>query len=131
MKKSVLVIFCLFSFYNLNKVHAAFSTSEIPVTNNQPWKNLKAVEFVKLSAKNFSKLCGKKLTLKEKISFQVLKMEMKKEIKKNPNLTVSEFLSHKKKLGTGWIILICVVGTVLLLGLIFIISGGLDFDLRG
>lgn len=123
MKRNLFALFFLLSFYNFNKVYAAFSASTIPSVNNEQWKNLKAVEFVKLSAKDFSKLSGKKLTLKKKISFLVLRKEMKKEIKKNPNLTVSKYLSHKKKLGTGWIILISAVGTLLLLILFALLSG--------
>lgn len=86
------------------------------ITPNETWKNLKASEFVKLSINDFSKITGKKMNLKDKISFIVLNKRMKHALKKNPDLTVDEYLASNKKLGTGWWILIgAVAGAAILL----------------
>ena len=94
-----------------------------PVTSfSEELKNLKASEFVKLSLKDISRFSGRKLSLKEKISFTVMNKKMKQAIKKDPNLTVRDYLAANRKLGTGWIILLVIVGILLLVGIIFALS---------
>ncbi len=83
------------------------------------WKNLKASDFVKLSMKDFRRITGTKMNVKERISFMVMKKGMKQELKNNPNLTVGEYLVAKKKMGTGWWILI---GAAVLLTILLIIA---------
>lgn len=123
MRRLLLLGCCVLSFSIPNKVNASFPLSIAPAANNEAWKDIKATDVVKLTAKDFCELSGKKLTLKEKIAFSVMKARMKKESKKNPNLTVGEYLSHAKKLSGGWIFLIVVVGIILVIILAFFISG--------
>lgn len=57
-------------------------------------------------------------------------MNLRQELKKNPNLTLKEYANpKKKKLGTGWIILIIVVSAALLALLLFaaLLGGALSF----
>ena len=54
-------------------------------------KYLKASEFVKLSAKDFCQLTGKRLNLFQRMSFQIVKLKMKHDLKKNPNLLITDY----------------------------------------
>ena len=77
---------------------------------------LKIGKLVRLSPYQFAELTGKKMNLWDRISFDLLKIKMKHDLKKDPNLTLKDFYGskRKKRLGTGWIILI-IVGSILLL----------------
>ncbi|MEO6219834.1 MAG: hypothetical protein ABIO81_05360 [Ginsengibacter sp.] len=83
---------------------------------------------INLSAKQFSELTGKRMNMWDKLAFRIMKTKMKHDLKKNPNLTLDKYYAKdgKKRLGTGWWILIGVVALVLLVGVIFIISYGGD-----
>ena len=59
-----------------------------------------------LSPEDYTKITGKKMSLTERISFSIMKLRMKHVFRKNPNMTVSEYINTHKKLGTGWWILI-------------------------
>jgi hypothetical protein len=53
--------------------------------------SLKASEFVKLSAKDFNRLTGKRLNFFQRISFQIVKLKMKHDLKKNPHLLITDY----------------------------------------
>jgi hypothetical protein len=59
--------------------------------------SLKASEFVKLNARDYSRLTGKKMSLLDRISFEVLKMRIKKDLKKNPDLLITDYADTKKE----------------------------------
>ena len=69
---------------------------------------MKAADFVKLNARDFAKISGKKMTLKERLAFSILKANLKKAIKDNPDLLVADYIaSGAKKISTGaWIAII-------------------------
>jgi hypothetical protein len=127
MKSVILIICCLLDFSNFNKVNASFIITPGSTIYPETWKNLKASEFVMLSAKDFSKITGKKLSLKDRIAFSVMKIKMKHAIKKNKNLTMGEYLATSKKLSIGWVVLITVVCVIVLVSLIILISYGRIF----
>jgi hypothetical protein len=127
MKSVILIICCLLAFSNFNKVNASFIITPGSTIYPETWKNLKASEFVMLSAKDFSKITGKKLSLKDRIAFSVMKIKMKHAIKKNKNLTMGEYLATSKKLSIGWVVLITVVCVIVLVSLIILISYGRIF----
>jgi hypothetical protein len=110
----------------------SFSISKPSISDrpgiNQLISNIRAIEFVKLSAKEFSAFSGKKLSLRERLYFSLLKIKMKHDLKKNPNLTINDYLSKKSRrhLGTFWWILIIVAGVLLIASILFVIaySGG-------
>ena len=89
---------------NVNSVSIIYPRSTTSIVKD--WKNLKISEFIMLSPEDYTKITGKKMNLTERISFSIMKLRMKHVIRKNPNMTVSEYMDTHKKLGTGWRILI-------------------------
>src|SRR4051812_16261900 len=64
-------------------------------------KYLKISELVNLSAKQFSELTGKKMNTWHKLSFKIMKIKMKHDLKKNSNLSLKDYYtSSPKRLGT-------------------------------
>ncbi|MDE3182421.1 MAG: hypothetical protein KGM16_03285 [Bacteroidota bacterium] len=61
-------------------------------------KYFKVSEFVKLSPQEFSKLTGKKLNVFQKLSFQLMKLKMKHDLKRNPDMLITDY---KKAPGRG------------------------------
>jgi len=84
----VLLFVCTLSFANdksiIKPIHTVVS---IP---------LRASEFVKLSAKEYGNLVGKKMKFKGRIEFAMLKMKMRHDLKKNPDLFVTDYLTPLK-----------------------------------
>ncbi len=118
MKKITLLAVLLWMVAGTSVTHATSSNTPGGPGFNETWMQMKAVDFIKLKVDDFAKLCQKKLTLKEKISFSVLKKNLKRELKKNPNLTVQEFMmvAGQKKMSTGaWIAIILGVALVTLI----------------
>lgn len=62
-------------------------------------KYLNAAEFLKLSAHDFSKLTGKKLNLIQRISFQIEKLRLKHDLKRNPDLKITDYFQGSEKTG--------------------------------
>lgn len=104
-KASVPVFFIfLFILSNL-ETSLAFSITrpqlnKIYSPGNISTKYLKASEFVKLTANEFSDLTGKKLNLIERLSFTITKMRLKHDLKKNPNLTITAYVKQSKHAGS-------------------------------
>ena len=112
----VLIFISLHSF-------AALPTSKAPAKAFNPLiSGLSAKDFVKYSALDYSRLTGKKMNLLQRVSFKVMKLKIRKELKQQPRLMMNDFFKDKKRLGTGWIILLAVLGTLLLLFLIFALA---------
>ncbi len=63
-------------------------------------KYLKASEFIKLSARDFSALTGKKLTLFQRLSFKITKMQIRHDLKKNPELKITDYLNKSQSSGS-------------------------------
>ena len=132
MKKFILLRFAL-CFLTITIINSSYGVSlHNPATlpNNEVLKYLKGSEVVKLSARQLMELTGKKMNLWEKVSFGIMKIKIKHDLKKYPNLTLKDYYSNKIKnrLGTIWWILIGIAGVLLLAIVIFIIaySGGGD-----
>ncbi len=120
--KFYLNLFCICCLLNTN-TSFAFAISK-PRSIEKPGiikfsNNLNASDFVKLSAKDFSLITGKKMNLWNRLSFSFLKMRMKHDLKKNPDLKVNDYYAKKgkKHLSVWWIV---GIGVVILL-LIFLI----------
>jgi hypothetical protein len=89
-----------------------------------PFSQLSVMDFLKLSLKDISLITGKKIRLFERLSFSILKLKMKYDLKKRPDLSVTEYCSktRKKTINTLAIILI-VLGSLLLLLIIIGLAG--------
>ncbi|MDE3182414.1 MAG: hypothetical protein KGM16_03250 [Bacteroidota bacterium] len=102
-KVLIAVLIVLAVFFPENKSYG-FSVI-VPVTpnsnvqNNLSTKYLNAAEFVKLSAHDFSKLTGKKLNLFQRVSFQIAKLRLKHDLKKNPDLKITDYHKGSEKAG--------------------------------
>lgn len=81
----------------------------------QSWKDLKVRDFIKLSAKDYSSLIGRKLNLKEKIAFKVMKIKMKHQLKKQPDLLVTDYLTTEGGISRGWMIAIVLVVVIFII----------------
>lgn len=128
--KKILVLTCfLAGFFHINQSNAAFILPADSTVYMEAWKNIKLSEFVNLSARDFRKLSGEKMNVLERISFPFMKMKMKKEIKKNPDLTVGQYLETSKKISTGVIILLVLLGIGVILAIIAA-SGGFVEDIE-
>ncbi len=100
----------------LLQVNTSFASSVIvPVfpgsntTSRIPVNYFKASEFVKLSAKDFSQLTGKKLNVFQRLSFRLAKLKMKHDLKKNPDLLITDYTkgpyNNNKRFSFLWFIL--------------------------
>src|SRR5437870_320947 len=92
--KLLIILLSVSCIVNTNKSFA-FAVSR-PYNSEKPLtlrlaNNIRASEFIKLSAEQFTLTTGKKLNLLNRISFSLLKMKIKHDLKKNPNLTIADY----------------------------------------
>lgn len=129
MKKITIILMGLLFMCALAGGNYAFSFSITkPVTLPELAKFTKGSEFVKLSFKQYAALTGKKENLFNKFSFNVLKMTVKHELKKDTSFSLTNLNKPKHKMGTGLNILLWIAGILLLLVLIIaIIFGGTKY----
>lgn len=125
MKKIKLLLLAAFSIYAFSGVNMAYGFSVIkPVTNAElpsslaAFKYLKASEFVKLSVKEFNDLTGKKLNFFQRLSFKITKMKMKHDLKKNPDLKITDYVDGNGTFTIDilWLILGFLVGIGVIAG---------------
>jgi len=128
--KKISLLFLLISFSTTTFISNSYGFSiHKPVLNSDQissLKNLTVIQFLNLSARQYGELTGKKLNLLDRFSFNLIKVKMKHELKKNPGLTVNEYLSNKPRhrLGAVWWVLIGAAGLLLILLLLYAIAGG-------
>lgn len=120
MKKILLLAFGFCMIAGTKVSHSASISNPVDPILNETLMQMKAADFVRLSIEDFAKLSLKKLSLKEKIAFSVLKKKMRRDIKKNPDMTVGSYLATNRKISTwAWI---GIISSVLLLILVIIAS---------
>jgi len=123
MKKVAFILIGLFFMCAIAGTNYAFSFSiNKPVTSLEALKYLKGCEFIKLSFKQFASLTGEKENLWNNLSFNVMKMRIRHDLKKNPDLSLTDYNSNRSKRGLSvglWI----VIGIVALILIIRIIAG--------
>lgn len=128
MKLIKLSMILVFMACGLPYNHAATASSAPLPVNNDPstgsWQDLKLAMIVKLSPHSFSQLTGKKMSVKERIGFRLVKLKMKKALKKNPDMRAGEFFAMQKKMKTWLLVVIIVLGALLLAFLIFAMAYG-------
>ena len=122
---SVLLMCCILFIAGINKSYS-FSIVKLPVNSERPGisKYLQVSELVKLSAKDYGTLTGKKMTMWDKISFKIMKMKMKHDLKKNPNLLISDYMSSKKTSTAINIVYYILIGILLFMVIILVLAGG-------
>ncbi|MEP6952369.1 MAG: hypothetical protein ABI863_23960 [Ginsengibacter sp.] len=103
-----------------SSVACSFSIAR-PIQYPEVVKYLKGSELIKLSFRQFATLTGEKENLWNNLSFTVMKMRIRHDLKKHPELTLSEYNKPKHKMGLGLKILIWVAGISLLFCLVILI----------
>jgi hypothetical protein len=88
------------------------------------YSNLKLADFINLSPGDVIKITGRKMSVLDKISFNIMKYNMKKALRKNPDLSAGEYYTkmQNQKIGTGGVIFISFFGFLLIILLIFLIA---------
>lgn len=123
MKKVTFILVGLFFICTVAGTNNVFSFSiNKTVTTPYALKYLKGSEFIKLSFKQFASLTGEKENLGNNLSFSIMKMRIRHDLKKNPNLSITDYNSNRSKHGLSvalWII----IGIVALILIIRIIAG--------
>ncbi len=124
--KFYLNLFCICCILNTNTLFA-FAICK-PCNIEKPgiikFSNyLKASEFVILTIKDFSLITGKKLNLWNRLSFSILKIKLRHDLKKDPKLNVNDYFTKKGGRHLSiWIILLSIVGVLLILFLLLLID---------
>ncbi len=106
----LLSLISLLSITGLNQTYG-FSIVRHPTNSDryEAAKSLNITSIIQLSAKQFSELTGKKMNMWDKVSFSIIKIKMKHDLKKNSNLTLNDYYDNgpKKRWGTvTWILVI-------------------------
>lgn len=105
-----LFIFC----QNGNSASIIYPPSSENVNSNLTKNDyLKASVFVKLSVKKFAILIRQKLNFLQKLYFKSVQRKLRKELKKDPDVTITQYYDHEKakfKLDGLWFILGIIVG---------------------
>ncbi|MEO8821142.1 MAG: hypothetical protein ABI267_03995 [Ginsengibacter sp.] len=90
---ALLLLFALFLQVNAIRASSVIvpGITKSNATTATNVKYFKASEFVKLSSKDFSQLTGKGLNVFQRMSFKIVKLKMKHDLKKNPNLLITDY----------------------------------------
>lgn len=106
---------------------AAFASQPYAHENRKPGKmipaDLRASELLKFTATDYSRFTGKKMNGFQRISLGILKVKLKRALKKNPGMSLSDFYKENKKMSVGLIIVIVVLSLLLL----FVIVLGIGY----
>lgn len=76
---------------------------------------LRASVFVNLSASEFAAATGKKLNFFQKIYFKVIQRQIKRDLKKNPDLLINDYFDPKKdkfKFDFLWFVIASIIGPI-------------------
>jgi hypothetical protein len=76
--------------------------------------DLPASALLRFTPADYSRFTGKKMSGWQRISLGILKIKLKRELKKNPDLLLSDFYKQNKKLSVGLIIVIVLLAFLLL-----------------
>lgn len=92
------LLFTMISFLSLLACDSSYAFNRSgPVNRNDLMKVNSGSEFVKLDFKAFAKLTGREKNLANRVSFNLLKIKVRHELKKDPHYKLSsDFESGKK-----------------------------------
>ncbi len=118
LSSPVLLIFIL--VLNIKGFSFSIGKSIIPENNISPAgiEYLRASVFVKLSAKEFGAITGKKLNFPQRIYFKIIQRKLKHELKKNPSLLITNYYDPQKekfKFDPLWFVIAAFIGPLGLL----------------
>ena len=105
---------------------ASFGSHPAATSISEDWKYLKLRDYMNMSFHEMTVLKGRELNIWDKISFKIMKMNINKELKKNPNMLVTEYYAkvQQKRLSPGaWV----AITLAALLVLILIVSSLYSF----
>lgn len=120
--KSLLFIICCFMLpFVFTDVNAALPCNLDSVIAPAFLNNIKLSAVIHLPASAFYKVSGRKPSFKEKLAFPLLKMDMKKAVARDRNVTVGQYLTAHKKLTAGQSMLI-ILGALIVILLIIALS---------
>ena len=115
-----MIILSVFLYYqnvfSFSIVRASVSGSRPEMKNPDYYR---ASVFVNLSAREFTAATGKKLNFFQKVYFKVIQRELKRDLKKNPDLLINDYFDEKKgkfKFDLLWFIIGAFIGP---LGVLF------------
>jgi hypothetical protein len=97
LSSSILIILSIFLFWQ-----NSFSFSIVRTSANENKAVMKSPDyckasvFVNLSAGEFAAATGKKLNFFQKIYFKVIQRQIKRDLKKNPDLLINDYFDQKK-----------------------------------
>jgi len=119
VSSSIIIILSLFLSYQ-----NVFSFSIVKVSSSGSPAEMKnpdyyrAAVFVNLSAREFAAVTGKKLNFFQKVYFKVIQRELKRELKKNPDLLINDYFDQqvKFKFDPLWFVIASFIGP---LGVLF------------
>ncbi|MBL7744915.1 MAG: hypothetical protein JNN00_15685 [Chitinophagaceae bacterium] len=106
-----------------HKIYAA-SLAEPAADHPASWKDLKIKDVATWKLKDLQRVTGHTLSLKEKAAFLVYKHKMKKAAKRNPGMTVGEFMASGNAFNKiGWVFII--IAVLVLIFLVVIVTSAL------
>ena len=113
LRSPALVVFAL--FFTINGFSLSIVKSANPITYISPVNAdyLRASVFVKLSAKEFSEITGRKLNLPQRIYFKIIQRKLRHELKRNPDLLITDYYDPKKakfKFDALWFVIGAFIG---------------------
>ena len=119
MKKIAFLLSGLLFINAITGTNPAYSFSITKAINSfELMKYAKGSEYIKLSFKQFSKFTGKKETLWNKLSFSIMKMKIKHDLKKNPELNLMDYNKSQHRMSMVMKILAWIIGIALILLLV-------------
>ncbi|MEP6617600.1 MAG: hypothetical protein ABJA57_13515 [Ginsengibacter sp.] len=123
MKKIAFIVmgsFFICAIANTN-IALGFSITK-PAPPHDLLNHLQGDEFIKLTFKQFAAFTGEKINLRNNLSFNIMKMKVRHDLKKNPDLSILDYNLKRSRHGLRiglWI----VIGVVALILIIRIIAG--------
>ncbi len=94
----------------------AFAVRPLPGTNGSALKDfnyLRGDVFVKMSAREFAKASGTHLNFFQRMYFTVIKHQVKRDLKHNPNLMITDYYdtaAGKFKFNALWFVIAAIIG---------------------
>ncbi len=110
LKSQALLFLILIISLNGYSVSIIMPAEHVSPSNSE---YLRASVFVKLSAKEFGVITGRKLNLPQRIYFKVIQRRLKRELRNNPDLLITDYYDPAKekfKFDVLWFVIASMIG---------------------